>query len=206
MLIPRVTVDGFVFLVLLNLLILLPVDSFSKEQKLFFAEAAPDALKKPALGKAPGRFRDAGGKPGNITRKPDIVLNDSLRMSLKEVIAHTLKRNVSIAVQNFQSQIRKEEIITQEAEFDPSVSIEANTNQQRNLAASAFAQPSKSNTNFQKLDFGFSQKLKTGTAYELKFENQRSETNSTFAGLNPQYTNRFELNLTQPLQIGRAHV
>ena len=203
---------GFVFLFIINLLIFLPVDSFSKERKFFLTESTPKALKKPGIGTVPGRPLDGGMKtepspkagtkpikPARPFRKPDIVLTHTLEMSLRNVIANTLKNNVSIAVQNFQSQIRREEIITQEAEFDPNLTFDGNATQQRNLVASAFAQPPKSNTNSQNLDFGFNQKLKTGAQYELNFKNQRNETNSTFAGLNPQYTTRFELNLTQPL-------
>jgi outer membrane protein TolC len=131
--------------------------------------------------------------------KPDIVLTNTLELSLRDVIANTLRNNVSIAVQEFQSKIRKEEIITQESVFDPSLSLEGNATQERNLIASAFAQPPKSNNNSQSLNLSFDQKLKTGTEYELRFENSRNETNSLFAGLNPQYTTRFEINLTQPL-------
>ena len=128
-----------------------------------------------------------------------LVLNSTLELSLRDVIANTLRNNVAIAVQEFQSKIRKEEIITQESVFDPTLSLEARADQQRNLTASAFAQPPKIKSNTQNLDLSFNQKLKTGTEYELRFENQRSETNSQFAGLNPQYTTRFEANLTQPL-------
>ena len=203
--------DGF-FSLSFILLILLPVDSFPKDRRFFLAEPSQKTLKKPDMGTLPRSDVDGGLKqapsyetqtplaqPAPRISKPDIVLTHTLEMSLQDVIANTLKNNVSIAIQNFQSQIRKQEIITQEAEFDPYISFEMNASQQRNLVASAFAQPPKSKSNTQSLDLSFNQKLKTGTEYELRFENERNETNSTFAGLNPQYTTRFEINLTQPL-------
>jgi outer membrane protein TolC len=197
--------DGF-FCLLFIQLIFLPVDSFSKERRFFLAESSQKALKKPNIGTLSGPRASDGLKtaPSYKTRtsqtgKPDIVLTNTLELTLRDVIANTLKNNVSIAVQSFQSQIRKEEIITQESVFDPSVSLDGNATQQRNLVASAFANPPKSKSNSQSLDLSFNQKLTAGTEYELRFENERNESNSTFAGLNPQYTTRFEVNLTQPL-------
>ncbi|MDH3257769.1 MAG: TolC family protein, partial [Nitrospinota bacterium] len=203
----------FLVLAFVSLLLVLPVKTFAKERRYFLAETTPESLKKPDKGVVTDRYLDNEIKktaPSQVpSRKstlkksasgePDIVLTNVLRLSLLDVIANTLKNNVSIAVQEFQSKIRKEQIITQESVFDPSLSLEGNANQQRNLIASAFAQPPKSNNNTQSLNLSFDQKLKTGTEYELRFENSRNETNSLFAGLNPQYTTRFEINLTQPL-------
>ncbi|MCH7650530.1 MAG: TolC family protein [Nitrospinae bacterium] len=202
--------DGFFFLSFI-LLILLPVDSFSKDRRFFLAEPSQKTLKKPDMGTLPGSGVDGGLKqaPSYKTQtplaqpvppisKPDIVLTHTLEMSLQDVIANTLKNNVSIAIQNFQSQIRKQEIITQEAEFDPNISFEGNVTQERRLSSFAVSNP-KTNVNTQNFELGFDQKLKLGTQYELKFRNERIETDSAFAALSPQYNSRFEVNLTQPL-------
>ena len=202
--------DGFFFLLFI-LLIFLPVDSFSKERRFFLAESSQKPLKKPDIGTLPGSGVDGGLKqapsyeaqtppvqPAPRISKPDIVLTHTLEMSLQDVIANTLKNNVSIAVQNFQSQIRQQEIITQEAEFDPNISFEGNATQERQLSSFAVSNP-KTNVNTQSFDLGFDQKLKLGTQYELKFRNERTETDSSFTGLRPEYRTRFEVNLTQPL-------
>jgi len=204
---------AFLFFAFSSLLILIPVETFAKNRNLYFAETSSESLKNPEESVANDRSPDNEIKKRPTPRirpmrstlkksapgKPDIVLTDTLELSLKDVIAQTLKNNVAIAVQDFQSKIRKEEIITQESVFDPTLSLEGTANQQRNLTASAFAQPPKIKSNTQSLNLSFNQKLKPGTEYELRFENQRNETNSQFAGLNPQYTTRFEVNLTQPL-------
>ncbi|HCG73805.1 MAG TPA: hypothetical protein DE038_10960, partial [Nitrospina sp.] len=39
----------------------------------------------------------------------------------------------------------------------------------------------------------------TGGDYELSFDTNRSLSNSTFVGLNPQYTSDLNISLTQPL-------
>jgi len=193
------------------LLIFLPVDSFSKERRFFLAEPSQKTLKKPDIGTLPGSGEDGGLKqapsyetqtppvqPAPRVSKPDIVLTHTLEMSLQEVIANTLKNNVSIAIQNFQSQIRREEIITQEADFDPNISFEGNATQERQLSAFSVSNP-KTNVNTQSFELGFDQKLKLGTQYELKFRNERTETDSFFSKLSPLYSTRFEVNLTQPL-------
>ena len=193
----------FLLVTLFSILIYLPVETLAKERTLYFAESAVKSIKNQAGDSANDRVMDSRSKKMSSSQlrsgKPDITLTNTLELSLRDVIESTLKNNVSIAVQQFQSQIRKEEILTQEADFDPTVSLEGKVTQDRNLIASAFAQPPKSNVNSQSLDLSFNQKLKTGTEYELRFENSRNETNSAFAGLNPQFTTRFEANLTQPL-------
>lgn len=206
-------IGGLLFLLIINLLIFQPVNGFSKDRRFFIAESDSDPLKTQDLDNEPLRELDnqktqtpensnpteSESSPQPLPEKPDIILVNSLQMSLRDVIENTLKSNVSIAVQQYQSKIRKEEIITQEADFDPSISLEGKATKLKQPLASAFAQPPLSKTNSQSLDLSFNQKLKTGTEYELKFENERNETNSAFAGLNPQYTTRFEVNLTQPL-------
>lgn len=202
---------GLAFLLIFNLLIFLSVDSYAQAGGLYFADAVSKPSKKPDKGEVTDRFLDKrenlqlpqshgeSSSPKPRGRKPDIVLTHTLELSLRDVITRTIENNVSIAVQGYQSKIRKEEIITEEAEFDPTFSLEGKATQERNLLASAFADPPKSVTNSQSFELSFDQKLKTGTEYELRFENQRDESNSTFTGLNPQYTTRFEVNLTQPL-------
>ncbi|MCF8720641.1 TolC family protein [Nitrospina gracilis] len=136
---------------------------------------------------------DVGGK------KPDIVLTNVLQLSLTEVIQTTLNNNVSIAVQEYNSRIQRQNIINNEAAFDPSVNAEVRTQDDTLPVASAFANPPISKTDQQRWKVGLNQKLTFGTQYEFFYEGIRDGTNSLFAGLNPQYSTRFEVNLTQPL-------
>ena len=203
----------FLLFTLFSLLIFLSVETSARERSLYFAESATKPLKNKNKGPATDRVLDNRMQKGpssqvgsrkntlkkSASRKPDIVLTNTLQLSLQDVIENTLKNNVSIAVQEFQSKIRKEEIITQEAEFDPSITMEGKAASEKNPLASVFVQPPLRKTDSIGLDLSFNQKLKLGTEYEIKFDNERSGTNSNFAGLDPQYTTRFEVNLTQPL-------
>ncbi len=203
----------FLLFIFFSQLIFSPVQTLAQGRNIYFTESALKPLKNQGDGVVTDRVLDnqikkmppTQGRSGESNpkkskpRKPDIVLTNTLEMSLQDVIANTLKNNISIAVQEFQSKIRQEQIITQEAVFDPSVSLEAKAATEKNPLASVFVQPPLRETDSLGLDLSFNQKLKLGTEYEIRFDNERSGTNSAFAGLNPQYTTRFEVNLTQPL-------
>ncbi len=138
-------------------------------------------------------------EPDKNTQSPDIVLTNTLKLSLYEVIVGTLRNNVDIAVQEFNSKIRSQKIFEEDAAFDPTISFEAKHQDNSSQATNAFANPSKVQSNAQILELGLNQKLKLGTEYEVSLQGQRDETNSAFAGLNAQYTSRLALQVTQPL-------
>jgi len=202
----------FLLFAFFSLLIFLPVKTLAKDQNFYLAESALKPLKMPDKGVVTDRSLDNRIKkspPSQVRSrkstlkksapgKPDIVLTNTLELSLQDVIANTLKNNISIAIQQFQSQIRKEEIITQEADFDPNLSFEGNATQEKQLSSFAVSNPT-TQVNTQSFNLSFDQKLKLGTQYELKFRSDRIETDSNFAALSPQYNSRFEVNLTQPL-------
>jgi len=204
---------AFLLVAFLSLLIVLPVSTFANERELYLSQSTSKPLKKQDKGVVTDRVLDNRIKktPSSPVRprkstlkktapgKPDIVLSKTLPLSLRDVIAKTLKSNVSIAVQGFQSRIRKEEIITQESVFDPSLSLEAKWQDSTLQTASAFANPAINKNKIQIWELGFDQKLKLGTEYGISFRGKKDKTNSTFASLNPQYTTRAEISLTQPL-------
>jgi len=136
--------------------------------------------------------------PEPRVHQADIVLNSFLELSLQDVIEGTLKNNVGIAVQKFNTQIRKENITTEEAEFDPTLSLEANSSNERTPSASVFA-PAILEQETYGWRAGLNQKFKTGTSYEFNLRGNRRETSNPFTLLNPQYSTTIDLNITQPL-------
>ena len=120
-------------------------------------------------------------------------------LSLKETIKDTLKNNLSIAVQKYNSKIVEQSIFEKEADFDTTFDFEFALGEETRQAAGAFANPSKSRAQNYDWDFSIARKFVTGGDYELSFDTNRNLTNSTFVGLNPQYTSDFNLSLTQPL-------
>jgi outer membrane protein len=120
-------------------------------------------------------------------------------LSLKETIADTLKNNLSIAVQKYNSKIIEQSIYEKEADFDATFDVEFGIGEETRQAAGAFANPAKSRNQNYDWDFSIAQKFVTGGDYEFSFDTNRNLTNSTFAGINPQYTSDLNLSLTQPL-------
>jgi len=120
-------------------------------------------------------------------------------LTLKDAVEGTLKNNVAIAVQEFNSKIREQDILDRKSEFDPTLGAELSAQERTNQVASAFAAPDKSRNLTHTWDLFLKQKLVTGADYELNFTNDKNKTNSSFAGLNPQYSSDLTLSLTQPL-------
>ena len=125
--------------------------------------------------------------------------DNSHLLTLRDAVEQTLKNNVAIAVEEFNSKIRKQDIIDRKSEFDPSVNIELSTQEQKRQASGAFSSPDESRNRDHVWDMSLNQKVVTGGDYEISFQNSRNKTNSSFAGLNPQYSSELTLSATQPL-------
>ena len=105
---------------------------------------------------------------------------DELGLTLREVVETTLKNNVSIAVEEFNSKIREQDITDRKSEFDPTINIELSTIERTNQVSSAFAAPAKAENRDHVWDLSLNQKVITGGEYELRFDNNRNKTNSSF--------------------------
>ncbi len=123
----------------------------------------------------------------------------SIVLSLKDAIIRTLSNNVSIAVESFNSKVKKKNIIESLSEFDATLGLELSTGRKTQQLASAFSSPNRMENDNDNWDLSLSQKLVTGADYQFDFTNNRNKTNSKTAGLNPSYSSEFQLSLTQPL-------
>jgi len=123
----------------------------------------------------------------------------SIVLSLKAAIIRALSNNVSIAVESFNSKVKKETIMESLSEFDAMLGLELSTGRKTQQLASAFSSPNRMANDNDNWDLSLSQKLVTGANYQFDFTNNRNKTNSKTAGLNPSYSSEFQLSLTQPL-------
>ena len=123
----------------------------------------------------------------------------SIVLSLKDAIIRTLSNNVSIAVESFNSKVKKETVTESLSEFDATLGLELSTGRKTQQLASAFSSPNRMANDNDNWDLSLSQKLVTGANYQFDFTNNRNKTNSKTAGLNPSYSSEFQLSLTQPL-------
>ena len=143
-------------------------------------------------------FFERENKTNSISQKIEPNAS-SMILSLKDAIIRTLSNNVSIAIESFDSKVKKETIIDSLSEFDITLSIELSTGRKTQQLASAFSSPNRMENDTDNWDLSISQKLATGANYQFDFTNNRNKTNSKTAGLNPSYNSEFQLSLTQPL-------
>ncbi len=130
---------------------------------------------------------------------PSPSASNDLVLTLREVVERALNNNVSIAVEEFNSKIREQDITDRKSEFDPTINLELSTIEKTNQVSSAFASPDKAQNRDYDWDLSLNQKVITGGEYEINFNNNRNKTNSNFAGLNPKYSSELLLSASQPL-------
>lgn len=123
-----------------------------------------------------------------------------LVLSLKESVVFGLKNNLDITIEGFNLRIGEANVTAARAIFDPTAFAEIvfreSTAQNRSLlAANRVLENDDLDTGA-----GIRQKLPTGGNYELRVDNNRNDTNTSFLqSLNPAYNTTFSLTLTQPL-------
>jgi outer membrane protein len=125
---------------------------------------------------------------------------ESLPLSLQETIERVLKNNISISVASYTSKINEQSIFENQAEFDPTFGLELGFNEEtrQSRTNSALSDPKRRNKNLD-WDLSLTQKFVTGGDYELSMDNNKGETSSSFAALNPIYSSEMALTVTQPL-------
>ncbi len=150
-------------------------------------------------------FASGGVVPARAEEVPSPALaaspgSEVLELSLRDVVEGALKNNVSIIVQEFDQQIREQDILDRMSIFDPSVGGEFSFDWEKR--PTTFAPQSKTpdyrneNLNW---NFFVKQKVVTGGDYELTFNNSRNVTDRSSQPLDPLYSSELQLDLTQPL-------
>ena len=182
-----------------------PIKDLIKPKPLMSTELSESAAKKPNT-KALDASLHKNDSDSSISKVVLFTPIDSLKkhpgsivLSLKDAIIRALSNNVSIAVESFNSKVKKETIIDSLSEFDATLGLELSTARKTQQLASAFSSPNRMENDNDNWDLSLSQKLVTGANYQFDFTNNRNKTNSATAGLNPSYSSEFQLSLTQPL-------
>jgi outer membrane protein TolC len=127
-------------------------------------------------------------------------VSEVLELSLTDVVERALKNNVSILVQEFDSQIREQDILDRLAIFDPSVGGEFSYDWEKRptIFTAVTGTPDFRNENLNWNIF-LKQKVVTGADYQLIFNNRRNVTDRETQPLDPLYSSDLQLDLTQPL-------
>lgn len=150
----------------------------------------------------PCRFAPAQPLNRTETKEDRLLLsiNDSIRLVLKNSLDLLLEKQNPMSLNN--------DIISEKAKFDPSLSLEAKNKKNIRPSASALeagfgaAEIVEIDENNIDLNIGLKQNLLTGGNYELQFNNNRFKTSTAFQILNPSFSSNLNLTITQPLLKG----
>lgn len=159
---------------------------------------APTATEKPQTPKTPQSTTPLIEKAQPV--KPEEMKPTAeapkVALSLEEAINLALVSNFDIAIERFNPKIAAEQITVAESRFDPLIAADANGRETISPAASQVTGTQQENLD---VNAGFQQTLSPGTTYQVAFTNNRLETDSPFAVVNPAYRSSVLFTLTQPL-------
>jgi outer membrane protein TolC len=112
-----------------------------------------------------------------------------------------LKNNLDIAIANYNPKITAEGIIIEKAVFDPVFSLTADANRTKTPSASFLAAGGlrRLTTENRDLNASLDQRLPFGASYTLGLDNNRLDSSSQLASINPSYKPVLTLSLTQNL-------
>ncbi|MBI5178688.1 MAG: TolC family protein [Nitrospinae bacterium] len=126
----------------------------------------------------------------------------AVKVSLEESIRSALENNVDISVQRSKPVASAQDVQVAESAFDSALFGGVSYSKTMTPSTSALSSPSVGETSGSTASLGVKQKLMFGTSYSLTLDATQSNSNSTYAGINPQYTSNLALALTQPLLKG----
>ena len=147
--------------------------------------------------------------PGRVELQPpaklgDYVVDGKLELSLRAYLDLVMANNNDIAIQKMSVEINRDAITRALGVFDPVASANFTTTRQQNPATNALTGAATLNQLTQPLNLGYSQTLSTGANYNLGFSSSKLSTNSSFATLNPSYSEGLSFSISQPLLRGRG--
>ena len=120
-------------------------------------------------------------------------------LSLQEALTRGLERNFNLLMEQLNIPIGEQDVITEDARFDPVTQARLSTSSQRTPNASALAGDDYARRRDHGAAASLSKEFHSGLDARLSLETARLSTNSTVEGLNPQYRSFLFLDLNQPL-------
>jgi len=123
-------------------------------------------------------------------------------LTLHESMLMAMENNFDIQIEKSRPMIAAQDVGIASSEFDLTLFGKLDHSSSRTPSTSAFAVPDVLEISAETFSVGVKQKLKPGTSYELSLESIKTDTNSVFAGIDPEYRNQITLSLNQPLLKG----
>ncbi|MBW2059100.1 MAG: TolC family protein [Deltaproteobacteria bacterium] len=134
-----------------------------------------------------------GGRESSKPRK--------VELTLRKAILLALSNNIDIKIERLRPQVAQTDVEAQESVFDPAVTADVSQSASRRQTDVAVfltgsAEPFQNSVN---IGAGIGKKLSTGAKAELRFGNDRLNSNSFLQRFNPSWDNELSLSVAQPL-------
>jgi outer membrane protein len=123
----------------------------------------------------------------------------TLQLSLDEAVKRALENNVDIVVQKYYPDLSAQSVRSAEGYYDPFLSAALYKNSTDSKGTNAFSGAAVVNTKTDVWNFGLGVPIQTGANFSLIFNNNKTDTNNSYALFNPLYNSSLTISGTQPL-------
>ncbi len=128
-----------------------------------------------------------------------------MELSLQESIRMALSNNLEIAIENYNEDMNREQIIKTRGFYDPTLGFTVGWNSRKRPNTSVLDSGGgllfNVNDGFT-FNTNLNQNVMGGGDLRVQWNNSRSETNSQFFNVNPSFDTNFDVQFTQPLWRG----
>ncbi|REJ82098.1 MAG: TolC family protein [Acidobacteria bacterium] len=157
-----------------------------------------------SLAQEPKTFRTSWK---TIDAESSLATNDNvLELRLDEAIAVALQRNLGLRIQRFQRSRALFTVLQNRGIYDYNLTGDGLIRDSTTPAASQLDGADVRLSETQSLNLGLDRLIPTGGVAGLSFTNQRFESNSVFAQINPSFDVGIEAVFSQPLLRGRGRL
>jgi len=123
-----------------------------------------------------------------------------VKLTVEQAVAMAIENNIELSVERLNPQLQDLSLAQTRGAYRPTLGSTVNANSSMPLPTSLLNGGSRVVNETANVNANISQALPWfGTSYTAAFNNSRTNTTSTFATLNPQFTTQLTATLTQPL-------
>jgi outer membrane protein TolC len=142
----------------------------------------------------------AKGLPDTVDQAKAPATRTVMRLSVEEAVSRALENNIELSVERLNPQLQDLALAQVRAFYRPTVTSLGSMNSNMPLPTSLLTGGTRVKNDTLNLNAGITQALPWyGSNVTFSWNNPRTDTTSTFATLNPQYSPSMTVNFTQPL-------
>jgi len=137
-------------------------------------------------------------------RFEDFMVNGALELSLRNYLELVMANNTDIQIQRLTLETPRNAILRAFGAFDPSLSASFNSTRTRSATTSVLQGAALLSQLTQAADFRYTQRLQSGTTFNVGFTGNKSASNDQFSTFNPALNATLTFGFTQPLLRDRS--